>query len=47
MKNTAITFRLNEREKQKLEMIAKLKDVPVSQLIREAIRNTIQKEDKE
>ena len=44
MKNAAIAFRLTEQEKATLETIAAKKDIPVSQLIREAIRNYI-KED--
>lgn len=38
MKNTSVTFRLSEAEKARLEDIAKEKDIPVSQLIREIIR---------
>lgn len=44
MKNVSITFRLSEAEKEKLEVIAKKKDIPVSQLIREAVREVFQKE---
>ncbi len=46
MKNTTITFRLSEEEKQILEAIAEKKDVPVSQLVREGIRLVIEKETK-
>ena len=45
MKNAAIAFRLTEQEKATLEALAAKKDVPVSQLIREAIRKYIQEED--
>ena len=41
MKDAKITFRLSDEEKQKLEAIAKAKDIPVAQLIREAIRKEI------
>ena len=41
MKNTTITFRLTEAEKQQIEAAAAKKDIPVSQLIREAIREAI------
>lgn len=44
MKDTSITIRLNEAEKQKIKTIAKSKDVPVSQLLREAIREIINRE---
>lgn len=46
MKTTSITFRLTEAEKEKLTRIAKAQDVPVSQLIREAVKKVIQ-EDRE
>lgn len=38
MKVTSITFRLSEEEKAQLMSIAANKDIPVSQLIREAVR---------
>lgn len=38
MKNATIGLRISEAEKQKLELIAANKDIPISQLIREAIR---------
>ena len=42
MKDVSITFRLKESEKKMLEEIAKKKDVPISQLVREAVRAQIQ-----
>ena len=45
MKNAVIGLRINEQEKAILEAIAARKDVPVSQLIREAIRNFIKQEE--
>lgn len=44
MKETSITFRLSEEEKAHIMRIATDKDVPVSQLIREAIRRYIKKD---
>lgn len=44
MKNALIAFRLTEQEKATLEAIAAKKDVPVSQLIRAAIREFIKQE---
>lgn len=38
MKESKITFRLSEADKTKLMRIAADKDIPVSQLIREAIK---------
>lgn len=38
MKAATITFRLSGEEKAQLEARAKIKDIPVSQLVREAIR---------
>ena len=46
MRNTSITFRLNEQEKERLEQLAAAKDIPLSQLVRELIKDAIQKEDK-
>ena len=45
MRNTSITFRLNEQEKERLEQLAAAKDIPLSQLVRELIKQAIQKED--
>lgn len=47
MKDVTITFRLRESEKKKLIAAAAEKDVPVSQLVREAVREYLRKEDKE
>lgn len=41
MKDAKITFRISEEEKIKLEAIAKTKDIPVAQIIRELIRKEI------
>ena len=38
MKNEKITLRISEEEKQKITKIAKERDIPVSQLIRELCR---------
>lgn len=38
MKDVSITFRLRESEKEILAHLAAAKDVPVSQLIREAVK---------
>lgn len=38
MKVTSITFRLSEEEKAELMQIAANKDIPLSQLVREAVR---------
>ena len=38
MKVTSITFRLSEEEKAELMQIAASKDIPLSQLVREAVR---------
>lgn len=45
MKNANITFKLSEAEKEKIKALAANKDIPISQLIREAIKNYIHKED--
>lgn len=45
-KKATITFRLSEAEKAALEAIAAKKDISVSQFIREAIRKSIQEEEK-
>lgn len=42
MKLESITIRIAEEEKEQLREIAQKLDVPMSQLIREAIRNLIQ-----
>lgn len=38
MKDTNITFKLSEEEKQRIKDIARQKDIPVSQFIRELIK---------
>ena len=45
MKTSTITLRISEAEKEKIMEIANRKDIPLSQLIREAIRKEIEKED--
>ena len=46
MKTALIAFRLSEQEKAELETLAAKKDVPLSQIIREAVRKHIQEEEK-
>ena len=46
MKDVSITFRLRESEKEQLVAMAAAKDVPVSQLVREAVKILL-KENKE
>ena len=41
MKDSKITFRISEADKKQLETLAATKDVPVAQLIREAIKNLL------
>lgn len=43
MKNSTITIRINDQEKMKLAEIAKIKDISVAQIIREAIREYLVK----
>lgn len=45
MKNATITFRLKEQEKERLEEKAAAMDIPLSQLIRNIIKEAIQKEE--
>jgi predicted transcriptional regulator len=45
MKNTNITFKLNEAEKEKIRMIAAKKDIPISQLIREAVKRYLKEDE--
>lgn len=42
MKDEKITIRINEEEKEQLKMIAAKRDIPMSQLIREAVRKLIE-----
>jgi predicted DNA binding CopG/RHH family protein len=44
MKNTNITFKLSEAEKEAIKAAAAKKDIPMSQFIREAIKEYIQKD---
>ena len=43
MKDTTITFRLRESEKKQLMAAAAAKDIPVSQMIREAVKEYLSK----
>jgi predicted transcriptional regulator len=43
MKNTTITLRISEQEKSKLTEFAEKKDISVSQLIREAVKQYLEK----
>lgn len=43
MKLESITIRINETEKEHLKQIAAEKDIPMSQLIREAIKEYLHK----
>ena len=47
MKDTTLTFRLSEHEKAQLVAIAREKDVPFSQLMREMMREYLLKNQKE
>jgi antitoxin component of RelBE/YafQ-DinJ toxin-antitoxin module len=44
MKLESITIRIEETEKEQLKEVAAKKDVPMSQLIRQAIKKIIQEE---
>lgn len=44
MKTEKITLRISEEEKQKIVELAKKKDIPVSQLIRELCREIFNQE---
>lgn len=46
MKTESITIRISEVEKEKLKVVADKLDIPMSQLIRQAIKNIIESEDK-
>lgn len=46
MKLESITIRIAETEKEQLRAVAEKLDVPMSQLIRQAIKEIIQKEGK-
>lgn len=43
MKNQSLRANVNEAEKKELEQIAEALDVPESQIIREAVREKVQK----
>ena len=42
MKDEKITIRISEEEKEQLKMIATKRDIPMSQLIREAVRKLVE-----
>ena len=44
MKTESITIRITETEKEALKQVAAKMDIPMSQLIRQAIKEIIQKE---
>lgn len=46
MKTESITIRITETEKEALKQVAARMDIPMSQLIRQAIKEIIQKEGK-
>lgn len=46
MKDIVITFKVNESLRDQMKEIASQKDIPVSQLIREAIKKYIQEVEK-
>ena len=46
MKDTNITFKLSEAEKDMIKKVSAERDIPMSQLIREAIKEYIQKDKK-
>lgn len=45
-KDTSITIRISEAEKNKIKQIADQRDIPVSQVIRELVREIFQEEEK-
>ena len=46
MKDTNITFKLSEAEKERIKACAARKDVPMSQIIREAVKKYLESEEK-
>ena len=44
MKNVSLTIRMAESEKDRLIALAQTKDVPVAQLVREAIKQYLKEE---
>ena len=47
MKTESITIRISETEKEKLKVVADRLDIPMSQLIRQAIKNIIESEEQQ
>ena len=47
MKDAKITFRLSEADKASAEATAAARDIPLAQLIREALRKELNKGEKE
>lgn len=45
MKDTNITFKLSEAEKERIKALAARKDIPMSQLIREALKKYLESEE--
>ena len=45
-KDTSLTFRLSEKEKEQLKTLAAKRDIPVSQLVRELCREIFNQEEK-
>lgn len=43
MKDTNITFKLSEAEKERIKALAAKEDIPMSQLIRQAVKDYIQR----
>lgn len=46
MKKESITIRISEIEKEQLKQIAEKRDIPMSQMIRQMIKDIIQEENK-
>lgn len=46
MKDVTMAFRINEAERDQVKALAAKRDVPMSQIIREAIKKYIQEEEK-
>lgn len=45
MRDTNITFKLSTTEKEAIRKLAAKKDVPISQLVREAVKQYLKQED--
>lgn len=41
MKDSTLTLRISEQEKEQIKALAQKKDIPASQLVREILRNYI------